>query len=170
MHRPLRGEWVFFRKDEWVLGRLMKSMIFLTKVCVCGVTTSLRIGETPGGLWQPSSLWGSVLRQIRGVQRRFLPAFAVFKLLIPQNKHFTKVSYFLPFDFSVPKFSLNWKAVRHVNSQLHGVENSATLGWPGSHEFSHWAKPNWLIADLLLKDKYVRNRNWKTGKIWQGQI
>ena len=95
-------------ESKWFLGKMngalkekMGGMIVCDKVCLDVVWTfsvllsqfSL-VDETPGeGIydnWVPSG--GSAFRQIRGVQRKPLPAFAVFWVPIAQSNQYTKAA------------------------------------------------------------------------------
>ena len=137
-------------------------MIVCDKVCLRAVWTPtlLFYDEGQPSLVDETPMRGFVTTEFlleklyldRGVQRKPL-CLLFFNCLQPQTINVPKWHILLPFNISVPAFSLNWEAARHVNRHLHEGERSAALRLTkGSHEFSQWAEPNWSVVALTLKD------------------
>ena len=72
------------------------SVVSTFSLLSCDKSQSSLVDETPReGIydsWVPFG--GYVFRQIKGVQRKPLPASAVFQVPIAQNNQYTKVAYF----------------------------------------------------------------------------
>ena len=89
-----------FRKDEWALTRIderydslwQRSQSGETSSLSCNKSQSFLVVETLGEGIDDNllPLGGSVLRQVRGVQRKPLPASAVFQVTSAQNNPMSK--------------------------------------------------------------------------------
>ena len=64
--------------------------------------------------WGPFQ--GSVFRQIRGVQRKSVPAFAVFQSITAQNNQYTKAAYF---EVACPEFLQSCFGVAYATTLQH---------------------------------------------------
>lgn len=86
-----------FRDDEWAL-RIDGGYDNLWQFCVNFSVLSCNKSAVPGwwnpleGIYNHQGFVGeSIVRQIREVQRKPLPAFSVFQMLTTQNHQYTKV-------------------------------------------------------------------------------
>lgn len=133
----LRGEKMSFRKDEWLSvvsdGR---SDSLWQRVSGCGMVDRLIrvhpawLMKFPGAdLWHWVPFRGSVLRQVKGVQKRPLPIFSAFLLSTART-------------INIPKWhtltlqcrcALDWKAAEPVNSHLQGGGVSAAPRLASAH-------------------------------------
>ena len=79
-----------------VCYRVCLGVALMSSLCSCDKSQSSLGDETPReeiyDSWVPFR--GSVFRQVRGVERKPLPAFAVFQVPIAQNNQYAKVTYF----------------------------------------------------------------------------
>ena len=92
-HRPLRGEEMIFREDEWPLEEQMGGVMVCDRVCLgvmwmssllsCNVSFFLGWWDSQGGDLLNSwvAFGGPVFRHIKGVQRRLSLHLLFFKCL-----------------------------------------------------------------------------------------
>lgn len=101
--RPLRGELLVFRKEEWTLRRADGKCDSLW-LCVwvwCPLLVFLPVmshlvGKTlrEGIYGNEAPFGGGVFRQLKGVQGKPYPAFGVFRMPTAQNNQNAKAAYF----------------------------------------------------------------------------
>ena len=94
---------MIFKKDEWAVKEQMGEKVWQS---LLGFSISFQFpllwweSAFPGwwniqgeDLWPLNSFGGSVIRQIRGIQRNHLPIFPVFQVSSAQNNQHAKVAY-----------------------------------------------------------------------------
>ena len=78
-----------------VCDRVCLSVVSTSSLLSCDKNQSSLVDETPGeGIYNNRvPFGGSVFRQIKGIQRKPVPTFAVFQMPLAQNNQYTKAEY-----------------------------------------------------------------------------
>ena len=95
----IQERWMGSWKRRWEVRQFVTKFVWVP--CQCLVSSPGTSHSSPGWCGSGEGIYdnwvpfgGSAIRQIRGVQRKPLPAFAVFQVPSAQHNQCTKASYF----------------------------------------------------------------------------